>query len=246
VSRPTFALLLISSVALTSLAVAASPLADPSRPAADVARDANRKPAEMLAFGKVKPGQIIVDMLPGGGYFTRIFSAATGAKGKVVALIPAAFAARRPEAVTALTKLTEEKGRSNVTVTVGDITKPVEADGVSLVWTAQNYHDLHGPTQPADMLAKVNAAAFASLKPGGYYVVVDHAAAAGSGLRDVNTLHRIDPVTVKAEVVAAGFIFDGESKVLANSADTHLLNVFDPALRGHTDQFVFRFRKPKK
>ncbi len=245
-SRPFFALALISSVALTGLAIAASPLADPSRPAEDVARDANRKPAEMLTFAKVKPGQIIVDMLPGNGYFTRIFSAATGPKGKVVALIPASFAARRPEGVAALKKLTEEAGRSNVTVTVGDITKPVEAEGVGLIWTAQNYHDLHNPSLPADTLSKVNGAAFASLKPGGYYVVLDHAASAGSGLRDVNTLHRIDPATVKAEVLAAGFIFDGESTVLANAADTHTLNVFDPALRGHTDQFVFRFRKPKK
>jgi predicted methyltransferase len=245
-SRALFVLGFIGATALSSITLAASPVADPSRPAADVARDANRKPAEMIAFAKIKPGQTVVDMLPGGGYFTRIFSAAVGPKGRVVALIPDTFAARRPEAVTSLKKLTEEAGRSNVTVTVGDITKPVEADGVNLIWTAQNYHDLHNPNLPLDTLSKVNAAAFASLKPGGYYVVIDHAADAGSGLRDVNTLHRIDPAVVKAEVLAAGFVLDGESKILASPADAHKLGVFDPSLRGHTDQFAYRFRKPRR
>jgi predicted methyltransferase len=85
---------------------------------------------------------------------------------------------------------------------------------------------------------------YASMRPGGVYVVLDHSAPAGSGLTDTNTLHRIDEATVRKEVEAAGFKFDGESKVLANPADPRTNKVFDPSIRGHTDQFILRFRKP--
>jgi predicted methyltransferase len=118
---------------------------------------------------------------------------------------------------------------------------PQKAD---VIWTSQNYHDypdkFMGPTDPA----LLNKAVFAALKPGGVFVVVDHVAEAGSGLRDTDTLHRVDPAIVKSQVIAAGFTFDGESDVLRNPADTHTLKVFDASIRGHTDQFVYRFRKP--
>jgi len=97
---------------------------------------------------------------------------------------------------------------------------------------------------PADM-AKFDAAVFKALKPGGLFVILDHAAAAGSGVSATNTLHRIDPEVVKQEVTAAGFVYEGETEVLRNPADDHTKKVFDPSLRGHTDQFVFRFQKPK-
>jgi predicted methyltransferase len=74
---------------------------------------------------------------------------------------------------------------------------------------------------------------------------VDHVAEAGSGLRDTDTLHRIDPAIVRKQVTAAGFVFEGESRVLRNPADTHRTTVFDKSIQGHTDQFVYRFRKPK-
>ena len=94
------------------------------------------------------------------------------------------------------------------------------AQGIAdVVWTAQNYHDFHTPLFGPPDVAKVNKAVFEVLKPGGVYIVLDHAAEDGSGLRDVNTLHRIDPETVKSEVVAAGFVFDGESTVLRNRDD---------------------------
>lgn len=96
-----------------------------------------------------------------------------------------------------------------------------------------------GPTEPKVL----NDAVLKILKPGGVFVVVDHVAAAGSGMRDTDTLHRIDPQIVKQQVIASGFKFDGQSDVLRNAADNHQLKVFDPALRGHTDQFSFRFRK---
>ncbi|HMB43172.1 MAG TPA: methyltransferase, partial [Luteimonas sp.] len=115
---------------------------------------------------------------------------------------------------------------------------------LDVVFTSQNYHDypdkFMGPTDPMVL----NRAVFQALKPGGVFIIVDHAAQAGAGLRDTETLHRIDPETVKAQVTAAGFRFDGSSNVLRNPADTHTVKVFDPSIRRHTDQFVFRFRKP--
>jgi len=89
-----------------------------------------------------------------------------------------------------------------------------------------------------------NKGVFAALKPGGIYVVLDHAAMEGSGIGATDTLHRIDPARVKSDVLAAGFKLDGESSILANTADDHSKNVFDPSVRGHTDQFLFRFKKP--
>ena len=99
-------------------------------------------------------------------------------------------------------------------------------------------------------MGRVNPVAFdrqvlAALKPGGVFLIVDHAADAGSGMRDTDTLHRIDPAIVRAQVTSVGFVFDGESDVLRNPADDHTRAVFDKAIRGHTDQFVYRFRKPK-
>jgi predicted methyltransferase len=95
-------------------------------------------------------------------------------------------------------------------------------------------------------IAAFNHQVFDALKPGGLFVVIDHVAPAGSALADTNTLHRIDPATVKQEVEAAGFVFDGESKALHNPADPHDAKVFDKSIRGHTDQFIYRFRKPAK
>jgi predicted methyltransferase len=116
---------------------------------------------------------------------------------------------------------------------------------VDVVFTAQNYHDypndFMGPTDPAVL----NKAVYDMLKPGGLYIVIDHVAEAGSGMRDTETLHRIDPALVRQQVEAAGFEYRAESDVLRNEAnDDHTLKVFDPGVRGHTDQFVLKFRKP--
>jgi predicted methyltransferase len=240
---------MLAAMTLPVVAIAAAPLyttavADPARPAADIARDADRKPAAMLAFAHVKPGETIVDYIPGKGYFTRLFSAAVGPRGTVYAATPQML-------IDAMTKagfplppsVTTEAGRGNVhdvIVSGGSFHVPVKVD---LIWTAQNYHDVHigvGPTG-AEYLDKV---AFDLLKPGGYFVVVDHAGAAGLDEAGTKTLHRIDEAVVKQEVLAAGFVLDGESDVLRNLADPHSAPVFDPSIRGHTDQFVLRFRKP--
>jgi predicted methyltransferase len=233
-----------ATLALAAAATAA--IDNGSRPAADIARDDARKPGKMLAFAKIKPGQTVVDVLPGGGYFTRLFAQAVGPTGKVVALVSDQLAARMPKAATDIQALAAEPTYSNVEAAVRSLGDVGAAESVDRVWTAQNYHDLHGSKLPANTADGVNHAIFSALKPGGYYIVLDHSAASGSGLRDVDTLHRIDAATVKAEVTSVGFKFEGESKVLANKADDRSKLVFDPAIRGKTDQFIYRFRKPKK
>jgi predicted methyltransferase len=219
-------------------------VADKGRPDADKERDANRKPAEVVAFAGIKKGDKVVELLPGGGYFTRIFSKVVGDKGVVYALAPP----RRPDApagapdpAAAVTAIAADYKN----VKVGSITDGKWApEPVDVVWTSDNYHDVHNRPN-ADLMA-FNKNAFDALEPGGTYIVIDHAAAAGSGLRDTSTLHRIDPEVVKSEVTAAGFTFAGQSDALHNPGDPHTAGVRDPSVRGKTDQFVFKFRKPAK
>lgn len=229
---------LLTSLALI-LAVPALAAA-PARPPADTALDAARKPAEMVAFARIKPGQTVADIIPGNGYFTRVFAAAVGPSGKVVAVIPPQAETAYAEGTKAIRADAAAAG-SNIVI-VGTPADPSIAGKVDVAWTSQNYHDLHNGQTP-EQVVLFNKAVFAELKPGGTYIVLDHAAP-GTGLTATKTLHRIDPETVKAEVVAAGFVFDGESEALANPADPHTAIVFDPAIRGKTDQFIYRFRKP--
>ena len=216
-------------------------LATPSRPADDRARDAARHTAETLAFAQVRPGQKVADMIIGGGYFTRIFAAAVGPSGRVTAWQPAefiAFQASYGESLTAVDAL------PNVDAIRSSLGAPDFPTGLDLVFTAQNYHDLHLNIAPANTAANVNAAIFRALKPGGLYVVIDHHAVAGAPLTAADTVHRIDIEAVKREVLAAGFVLDGESDVLANPADPLTASVFDASIRGRTSQFMLRFRKP--
>lgn len=222
----------------------AAAVADPARLQADRARDAERKPAECLAFAGVKSGDRVADLIPGGGYFTRLFSVAVGPKGYVYAFVPSNLDKRmkKPSPVYAIAA---DPHYPNVSVIHAPVEKFVAPEKLDLVWTSQNYHDLHDSFfGPAD-IAAVNKAIYDSLKPGGIYVVLDHAAEPGSGLRDTETLHRIDEAAVKKEVEAAGFKFVAESNVLRNHADNHTLKVFNPEIRGHTDQFILKFRKPR-
>lgn len=232
----------------TALIAAAAPfkINNSTRPAADVARDAARKPAAMVAFAKIAPGQTVVDMLPGGGYFTRIFAQAVGPKGKVVALVSDQYAKAVPKAATDIQALAAEPAYANVEAAIRFLGNVGAPGSVDRVWTAQNYHDLRGKNLPANTGEGINRAVFAALKPGGLYIILDHSAAAGSGLRDVDTLHRIEAATLKSEVTSVGFTFAGESKLLANKADDRSKTVFDPAIQGKTDQFIFRFMKPRK
>lgn len=197
-----------------------------------------------MAFAGVEPGQTIVDLIMGGGYFTRLFAAAAGPEGRVIAYQPeefVAFQARYGEQQAAIAE-----AHANVAALrapLGEFALPPES--VDLVWTSQNYHDLHLGAFPEDTAARVNRAVFAALKPGGVYLVADHHAAGGSGLAGADALHRIDRQAVIDEVTAAGFVLDGESELLRNPDDPRAASVFDESVRGRTDQFVLRFRKPE-
>jgi predicted methyltransferase len=214
-------------------------VADSARPAEDKQRDAERKPAETLAFAGVKPGETVIEIAPGKGYYTRLLSAVVGAKGKVYA----ATSQPKPDApAPPVQAIAADPHYSNVSVSfqrVADLKLP---QGVDVVWTSLNYHDFHNI--PDVDVGAIDRAVFAALKPGGTYLVLDHAAEAGSGARDTNTLHRIDEETVKQEVTAAGFKLAAESDALRNKADPHTAKVFDPEIRGHTDQFMLKFKKP--
>lgn len=212
-------------------------VADPAR-AADAEDDARRQIVEIMAFSKVKPGDTVLELVPGSGYWSRVFSGIVGPEGKVYLAVP-----------TPMEKYSEEtKALPETLANTELLMQPADAlsapTPVDVVFTAQNYHDypneFMGPTDPAVL----NKAVFDMLKPGGLYVVIDHVAEAGSGMRDTGTLHRIDPAVVRQQVEAAGFEYRAESDVLRNEADDHTLKVFDPSVRGHTDQFVYRFRKP--
>jgi len=220
----------------------AAALADPARPADDTARDAARHPAETIAFARVKPGDRVVDFIMGGGYFTRILAKTVGPKGHVWGYIPDEFVKFKPTYREDQLKVTG--GYANVTAINGSLGAPALPDNIDVAITVQNYHDMHLGMFPADTAAKANAALFKALKHGGILLVVDHAALDGSDLTVPDKLHRIDPKIVKAELATTGFRYDGELTILRNPADPHTANVFDPAIRGHTDQFIYRFVKP--
>lgn len=239
--------LAIGGAALTCAAAqvpgyATKAVAAKDRPAADTARDADRKPAEMVAFAGIKPGNKVADLIPGGGYFTRVFAKAVGPKGQVWAVVPDMMVQRNPQAADGIKALAAEPGYKNVQVKVAALTDFAPAGALDVVWTSDNYHDMYNnnPDNSAGMVK----GAFQALKPGGSFVVIDHAAP-GADDATAKPLHRIDPEKVKAQVTAAGFVLDGTSTALANSADMHDKPVFDPSLRGHTDQFALRFKKPK-
>ncbi|WP_439473030.1 class I SAM-dependent methyltransferase [Brevundimonas sp.] len=219
----------------------AAVLASPIRTDEDRARDAARQTAIILDFTGVRPGWKVADMIIGGGYFTRTFSAAVGPRGHVTAWQPDEFIGFQASYGEALTTADALPNVDGVHSAIG---APAFPAGLDLVFTAQNYHDLHLQPFPTDTAATVNAAVFAALKPGGYYVIIDHQAVEGADLSVAHTLHRIDSNTVIQEVEAAGFVFDSAAAALWNDADPRTANVFDPSIRGHTSQFVLRFRKP--
>jgi predicted methyltransferase len=224
----------------------AAAVADPARPQADRDRDADRKPAECIAFAGLKPGQRIADLLPGGGYFTRIFSGVVGARGQVFAVAPPKRAdapVDRPEPAAAVRAISADAHYKNVTVSVEKVAELKLPEKLDMVWTSQNYHDVHNV--PNIDVGAFNKAVFESLKPGGIYIVIDHAAEKGAGFTVTSTLHRSDPDAVKTEVMTAGFQFVGASDVIANPADDHMTAVFEKGLHDKTDRYVLKFRKPK-
>ena len=216
---------------------------DPARQA-DKADDARRKAPLVMTFAKVGPGQKVLELIPGGGYFTRVFSAIVGPLGHVYTVWPNEYAKEAESDVTAMRKLAAQPHYANVSVLTqpaNQLSSPVPVD---LVFTSQNYHDYPDKFMGKVDPAVLNKQVFDALKPGGLWLIIDHVAPAGSGMADTDTLHRIDPAIVKKQVEAAGFVFDGESNALRNPNDPHTIKVFDKSIRGHTDQFIYRFRKP--
>jgi predicted methyltransferase len=221
---------------------------DPAR-AADTKDDQERQMAAVLTFSGVKPGDTVLELIPGAGYWTRAFSQIVGPKGHVYAVWPSVT---KPDSKNLVMwqKLAKTSHYGNVSVMLEPMARPHAPASVDIVFTSENYHDLHDPywgpdKQPVD-IAAFNKAIFDALKPGGVFIVTDHIAPAGSGVRDTNTLHRIDPAVVKQEVESAGFVFAGSSDALINPKDPLDIKVFDPSIRGHTSQFIYRFQKPAK
>ena len=230
----------------TPLLTAQSPgilaaLSDTRRPPEDTARDAARHAAETLAFAGARPGARVGEILPGGGYFTRLLAVAVGPEGRVYPVV-------RPEATVASWEkpaLEVAAQYPNATVVRSEFSAMSFPEPLDVMFTAQNYHDFHITGYHFGEAAQINSAAFAAMKPGGAYVVIDHSAISGAPVSaDRESLHRIDQAAARREIEAAGFVLEAESEALRNPGDPRTAGVFDPAIRGHTDQFMMRFRKP--
>lgn len=222
----------------------AAALADPARPAADRERDAARKPAELLAFAQIDKGEQVGDYIMGGGYLTRVLAAAVGPKGRVHAFQPSEFIAFRAQYGD--DQKAVDAAYANVDAVSGSAVAPAFATPLDTIVTVQNFHDLYLKQASADAGDRASAALFAALKPGGTLVVVDHQAAAGSNPRETaDKLHRIDKAAVVSVLAKAGFKLEAESSAWAHPTDPRTTNVFDPAIRGRTDQFALRFRKAR-
>jgi predicted methyltransferase len=226
-------------------AMVTAAVADARRPADQVKLDPARKPAPLLAFAELKAGDRVADFMPGNGYFTRIMSDVVGPNGHVYAFLPTEQLANCAPSEVAGTKMLEhDPSYANVSV-LSAATANFNMAALDVIWTAQNYHDLHDSFMGPANVAALNRAFFKALKPGGIYLVIDHIAEPGSGLRDTESLHRIDPLRLRKEIEAAGFRLDAQSDLLRHPQDDHTLSVFDGKVRGQTDQVVYRFRKPQ-
>jgi predicted methyltransferase len=230
------ALSLLLAVSIGGVAMAAGE----SAPAAAPTIDPAWKVPQVIAFIGLKKGDKVADII--GGRLTVSLAQAVGPTGKVYAVETAEIVKGHPQILDRMKALAAKS--PNIVVSDDPIATPLPP-GLNAVFIRQDYHDLYDKFMgPVDVPA-FNKAVFAALKPGGVYIILDHTAAAGSGISATDTLHRIDPARVKADVLAAGFKFDGQSSILANPGDDHTKNVFDPSVRGHTDQFLYRFKKPK-
>jgi predicted methyltransferase len=235
------ALFASASVAATSPEIAKA-VADPTRPNAQTATDVARDPGDTLAFAGVKPGMKVVELFPGGGYFTWMISDVVGPKGAVLGVENAGWKG----AVEADRKMMALANRPNISLDVepfGQLKLPTgQAD---LFWITQNYHDLKIAQFGAVDMAAFNRAVFAALKPGGVYFILDHQANPGKTLEQIAKLHRIEKSQVIAEVTAAGFKLAGEGAFLHRAGDDHTKSIFDKAIQGNTDQYALKFVKPK-
>ena len=214
---------------------------DAARPDKDRARDTDRKPMEVMTLAGIKPGGAVADVGPGAGYYTRILSRIVGEKGKVFGFNPTWVAEKFPKAAEGVKFLTDN-GYPNVEGVVQPMADIHFDRPLDMIYMSQIYHDQ--VWQKID-IEKMNKAIFNALKPGGIFLIVDHIGRNVRSVEQIDKLHRIDPALVKEQVLAAGFTLVAESDILRNPYDLGDKNVFDPTIRGHTDQFIFKFMRPK-
>lgn len=219
-------------------------LADPGRKQDRDTADTRRNPGPLIALAGVKPGDKVLDLIPGTGYWTRIFSKIVGPQGKVYAVWPRSYARDAMGDVAGLQKLSADKYYGNIVVEVQPSTRLTASEPLDVVWTSQNFHDYPDEFMGKGDPSQLAKDAFKILKPGGTFMVIDHMAKAGRGVGDTDTLHRVDPAAVRKIAEGVGFKFAGESKVLNNPADPLDIPVFAPSIRGHTSRFAYKFVKP--
>jgi predicted methyltransferase len=203
--------------------------------------------SELIRFARVRAGAAVIDVYPGDGDWTRLFSDIVGPQGRIYSFVPAEVAHFQNDPVGRMRTLAEAPGLENVEAVSADLVAMAQVtQPADIVWLHLFYHDLHTPLIQARgaTAADFNRAVYARLKPGGSYVIVDHAAAVGAGAGDAPSLHRIEPAFVRKEVEAAGFVLDAQSAILSNNDDPHAVKVFDPSIKGETDRFAYRFVRP--
>ena len=245
------------ALASASTLMAASASAKPADVAAAVANtaarspdnvklDEGRKPAEVLQFLGLQQGMQAIDMFGGNRYWAEIMAPAVGPKGYVTVWEPAQFYDK--EAADKFAAFQQTTPNTHLMVTPFEaLALPAKAYDFMMI--NLNYHDTYWESakygvkrmDPNDFLKTV----YAAMKPGGVVGVIDHVANPGDTRENVEKYHRIDPATVKADFERAGFKLEAESDILRNPADDHSLLVFNPQIRGKTDRFIYKFRKPK-
>jgi predicted methyltransferase len=218
-------------------------MADPRRPAVDVALDTQRRGDAVLDLANIQPGWKVADIMQGAGYFTRLFVAKTGPTGKVYAWSPDEFMLAKPVLYGDSLDILQKAYPDDIVTMRSAFNDLAFPEPLDMIFTSQNYHDLYLKKFPADLAARMNRKVYEALKPGGIYVVVDHVANPET-VDAPNTVHRMDPVLIRREIEAAGFKFDGEHDALRKPADDHTVMVMRPEIRGKTDQIIYRFRKP--
>src|SRR5689334_4030895 len=219
-------------------------LADPNRPANNKEGDSFRLPAETLAFSGVKAGMTVGEFYPGGGYFTRMLSDIVGPSGHIYAIENAGW----NDSVKDDQKMLAEGKWKNVSLDVKPFGAVAFPKPLDLVWVTQNYHDLkidkYGPNGKAVDTVAFDRAVYQALKPGGVFLILDHQGPANMSEADIAKMHRINRDVVVKEVTSAGFKLAGEGTFLRRPTDDHSKPIFDPSVRGHTDQYALKFVKP--
>ena len=225
----------------------AAAIASPSRNPDNVKLDEGRKPAQVLKFLGLKPGMNVLDLFGANAFWAEMTAPVVGPKGHVTVWMPSQFYSDKGKASFA----TFMASHPNVSIVTSPFEAPdLPANYADWVILNDNYHDTYWQNAKYKIpLMDPNAflkAVYASMKPGATIGVIDHVANPNSDTRaTVDKYHRIDPNVVKADFKRAGFVLSGSSDLLRNPADTHQVEVHDPAIKGKTDRFIFLFKKPR-